>query len=144
MDGLYITCGRRPEIIDFTDAERIMGNRIELVHPFSDENITMAVLLDRDERKESLTLLDEDSYELDEVRGPALFYREDEENLTEDDFDVIETHIRVYETEEEDEPFPEEDEDFDDESFSPTHIVDGITFSEMLKNERAEEEKFFY
>lgn len=150
MKALYIAPGRFPEEIETNDAERTLGDRVDMLHPFLDENLCVAALLDRDDFPVNMTLLDEDLYELEEIRGAVLIYREDEEDLTEEDMDFIESHIRCYESstpyEEEEEAIPDDDEEPedgpDDESFSPTHIVDGFTFGEMLQNERTEEQKF--
>lgn len=148
MKALYITPGRFPEEIEATDAEKILGDRVEMIYPFLNDNIYVAALLDRDELPVSMTLLDEDLYEMEELRGPILILREDEEDLREEDLDFVESHIRCYESDvpyqeigtlDEEEP----DDCPDDESFSPTHIVDGITFGEMLRNERTDEQKIF-
>lgn len=149
MKALYIVPGVFPEKIETNDAERTLGDRVDMLHPFLDENLCVAALLDRDDLPTCMALLDEDLYELDELRGPVLIFREDEEDLTEEDLDFIESHIRCYECctpYEEITGIDEPDEDADgpdDESFSPTHIVDGFTFGEMLRNERTDEQKYF-
>lgn len=150
MKALYIAPGRFPEEIEINDAERTLGDRVDMLHPFLDDNICVAALLDRDDFPVNMTLLDEDLYELEKIRGAVVIYREDEENLTEDDLDFIESHIRCYESDtlyEEEADISDDDEEPedgpDDESFSPIHIVDGAAFKEMLRNEKKEEKKYF-
>lgn len=154
MSGLYIVPGNKPEEVEFSSAEKVLGDAVDLLYPFLDENIAVAVLLDQDDQPENMALLDEDLYELEVLKGPVLIFREDEEDLTEEDLDFIQKHIRCRQHHEEhsyerdgsagDWNVDEEDsDDPDDESFSPIHIVDGATFGEMLRNERTDEQKYF-
>lgn len=144
MKALYFVPGKRPEEIDMEDMERVLKGRADYLYPFLDDNICVAARLFREEMPQTAVLLDEDGYELDELTGPLVIFREDGEDLSEENMDFIEMHIRCYEGGEPfDGDFPSDDEDPENEGFNPTRIVDTETFEDMLRNERTEEQKYF-
>lgn len=133
MKALLMMTGEAADVIEVEDIEETLGGEVEHLWPFEDQQICMAVLIDREDMEPNRCF-----EECGTVRGPILFVgaHDDLDDLTEEEISFIEAGASFAEEEYRDEDYdPYEEDAQDEEDFCGTHIVDEDEFYDSITRE---------
>jgi len=133
MKALLMMTGEAADVIEVEDIEETLGGEVEHLWPFEDQQICMAVLIDREDMEPNRCF-----EECGMVRGPILFVgaHDDLDDLTEEEISFIEARASFAEEEYRDDDYdPYEEDAQDEEDFCGTHIVDEDEFYDSITRE---------